>query len=194
MFLACYALLAHEVAASTSPLVIVQHHSCELQVAFVAAFPAGIRAHVARREASGRASGADCFALVLFGVFQHVLVERCFFQYLLASLAAVGSSLPLALDALTCISSEGARILRELALAAGVASCTSHGPVPRCILGALPLRRGECLWSQSFPADGALFAAAALRALSKSLEKSLGRLLLTKRMRLGSRGSWCAIT
>ena len=176
-FLARYAFRAEEAAASS--LVLVQLRAWEHQVSFVAAFPAGIRAHVARREASGRASGADCFAFVLFGVVQHVLVERGFFQYLLASLAAVGSSLPLALDALTCISSEGARMLRELALAAGVASCTSHGPVPRYFLGVLPLRCGECIWPQSFPADGTLFAAVALCALSRSLEKSLGRLLYT---------------
>ena len=99
------ALLAHEFASST--LVFVQLRPREPQVPFLATFYAGIRLDVSRAETSFRASQAHRVSFVPLGMTQHVLVELVPGQYLLASVAAAGIRLALALDAVLCFCFEG---------------------------------------------------------------------------------------
>ena len=66
-------LSAYELYASTSPLVIVQRHSCEAQMAQLATFHAGVRLHIARAEAPGSASQAHCVSFVPSPSFSAVL-------------------------------------------------------------------------------------------------------------------------
>ena len=122
-------LRAHEAASST--LVFVQLRSLELQVAFVAALHARVRDDIARREATARARETDRFALVLFRVVQHVLVELVSVQHLVAGVAAPRVSLPLTLDAVFCLGIEGSGIFDLSARGAGMARCAAQSPVSR---------------------------------------------------------------
>ena len=93
------ALSAHELCASASPLVVVQHLSCELQMAHVAALHAGVRLHIARAETSFRASQAHRVTFVRLRMAQHMLVEAVCGQVFVARVAAPSLGFVPALDA-----------------------------------------------------------------------------------------------
>ena len=93
------AIRAHESFASTSTLVVVQHLSCELQMAFAAAVHARIRGDIARAETSCRASQAHRVTIVPLSMTQHVFVEAVCGQVFAARVAAPGLGLVPALGA-----------------------------------------------------------------------------------------------
>ena len=117
------AISAHELCGSTWPLVVVQHLSCELEMALLAALHARIWGDIARREAACRAGEAHGLALVQFGVLEHFVVERVSGQHRFASLAAAGIRFALALDAVLRVAFEGSGIFVLQALGAGMAGC-----------------------------------------------------------------------
>ena len=119
--LACCAILAHQVAASTSRLIILQRLAGELEVPFGAAFLAGIRVHIPWAEATCLAAEADCLTLLAPGVLQHFVVELGSGQRLFASVAPPGICLALACDALVCVALEGSGVLVLQATGASLA-------------------------------------------------------------------------
>ena len=168
------ALSAHELCASTWPLVVGQHLSCEPQMAHVAALHAGVRLHIARAEASCRTSQTHRVSFVPLGMTQHVLVELVPGQYLLASVAAAGIRLALALDALFRVAFEVFWDLLNAARGAGMARYAAQCPISGFFSRMMPLTVAKMFLLESFAADCTFLPCTALCTLRRRLSKIFG--------------------
>ena len=146
------ALSAHELCASTSPLVVVQHLSCELQMALVAALHARIRVDIARAETSCRASQAHRVTFVLLRITQHDIVEVVCGQVFAARVAAPSLRVALASDALFRVAFEAPWGFLNFARGARVATTASESPILCVTCRIVPLRAREFLSPASFAA------------------------------------------
>ena len=103
--------------------------SVKLQVAFVAALPAGIRLDIPRAEATLRAEQAHSFTLVFLCILEHAFVEVLSLQYVVAGVAAPRCSALLAGDAILVGAFERPGIFLLSARCAGMASHAAEGPI-----------------------------------------------------------------
>ena len=94
-------------------------------MALLAALCAVVRGDIARAEPASCARQADGFAIVLFRVRQHLVVEHVSFEHLVASVAVPSFSVSLAVDAVFCFLGEGPYIFDLSARRAAVARCAA---------------------------------------------------------------------
>ena len=91
-------------------------------MALLAALCAVVRGDIARAEPASCARETDRFAIVPFRFVQHDFGEHVSLQHVVASVAALSFSVPLALDAVFCLVVEGsyifdlATLFRQLSL------------------------------------------------------------------------------
>ena len=94
-------------------------------MALLAALCAVVRGDIARAEPASCARQADGFAIVLFRVRQHLVVEHVSFEHLIASVAVPSFILSLATDAFFCFLGEATNMLDLFARRAAVARCAA---------------------------------------------------------------------
>ena len=133
-------------------LEVLQVISVKFHVAFFPASLAVVAGRVARAETSFRASQAHCVSFVPLGITQDVLVELVPGQYLLASVAAAGIRLALALDALFRVAFEAFWDFLNAARGAGMARYTTQCPILGFLSRMTPLTVAKLFLLESFAA------------------------------------------